>query len=336
VHERLAKVRCYQLSHPAQATEAMNRLAQAFMCLTDPQAKRAYDGTLGLGPRPVTVAVADLPRPKPSRNKAALTDTSVGAQTQLDWSKIQAPPPVRGAAAPSNGSAQTESAQTASAAVPSTPSPATLSPATPVPANEPEAPVALSGTQAAPLAEPVDSVYEIALSSFEAKRGLGTARGLYERVFFLRQLHWAWQQAGKCLTRAKRPAMRPAELKGVVGCLHDIHELMDHFPKILGRPGQPGYRVVALARLGMTESMLQTLDSTQREALARDWVAGMVVLKAHRQFLRKELKRWRRQGRIGKAMRAVRAALNDHPILVCMGVAAVALLLAWWFVFLLS
>src|SRR5207249_1460504 len=43
VHERLARMRCYQCSHPGPATEAMNRLAQAFICLTDPEAKRAYD-----------------------------------------------------------------------------------------------------------------------------------------------------------------------------------------------------------------------------------------------------------------------------------------------------
>src|SRR5271157_3425368 len=49
VHERLARLRCYQLSHPEQATEAMNRLAQAFVCLTDPSAKKAYDAALGIG-----------------------------------------------------------------------------------------------------------------------------------------------------------------------------------------------------------------------------------------------------------------------------------------------
>src|SRR5438874_1811419 len=59
VHERLEKVRCYQLIHPEQVTEAMNRLAQAFVCLTDPAAKRAYDREL-LGhetavPEPMTV-----------------------------------------------------------------------------------------------------------------------------------------------------------------------------------------------------------------------------------------------------------------------------------------
>src|SRR5262249_24615293 len=152
-------------------------------------------------------------------------------------------------------------------------------------------------------------VYEIALSSFEAKRGLGTARGLYERVFYTRQLIWAWQQAGKYLNRPRRLVARAAELEDLTERFDDIKELMNHFPQILGRPGQPGYRVVAMARLAMTDTMLQTLDAPQRTALARDWLAGLVVLKTHRQFLRKELKRWRRQGCIGKAMRAVRAAL---------------------------
>src|SRR5437879_3639394 len=43
VHQRLDTVRRYQMMHPDQATEAMNLLAQAFVCLTDPAAKRVYD-----------------------------------------------------------------------------------------------------------------------------------------------------------------------------------------------------------------------------------------------------------------------------------------------------
>ena len=65
VHDRLAKLRCYQLSHPEQATEAMNRLAQAFMCLTDPKAKQAYDRTVcATGTKPHAVK-PDQPTPLP-------------------------------------------------------------------------------------------------------------------------------------------------------------------------------------------------------------------------------------------------------------------------------
>src|SRR5947209_5148051 len=43
VFERMQRVRQYQLIHPEPATEAMNRLAQALICLSDAQAKSAYD-----------------------------------------------------------------------------------------------------------------------------------------------------------------------------------------------------------------------------------------------------------------------------------------------------
>jgi DnaJ-class molecular chaperone len=46
VHERMRQLRTYQLSYPDQATEAMNRLAQAYGCLMDPAARQAYDESL--------------------------------------------------------------------------------------------------------------------------------------------------------------------------------------------------------------------------------------------------------------------------------------------------
>src|SRR5438270_10198750 len=49
---RMERLRKYQLAHPDAVTDAMNRLAQALVCLTDPAAKRAYDASLK--PRPVT------------------------------------------------------------------------------------------------------------------------------------------------------------------------------------------------------------------------------------------------------------------------------------------
>jgi hypothetical protein len=44
--ERMEKLRRYQLRHPDQVTDAMNRLAQALVCLTDPAMKQAYDAQL--------------------------------------------------------------------------------------------------------------------------------------------------------------------------------------------------------------------------------------------------------------------------------------------------
>lgn len=50
VQERMEKLRRYQLTHAEHVTEAMNRLAQAFVCLTDPVAKKAYDAKLSPQP----------------------------------------------------------------------------------------------------------------------------------------------------------------------------------------------------------------------------------------------------------------------------------------------
>ncbi len=67
VHERLEAVRHYQMAHPEQATEAMNRLAQAYVCLTDASSKRAYDAVLFGTAAPVAVAVAEAPAAQAER-----------------------------------------------------------------------------------------------------------------------------------------------------------------------------------------------------------------------------------------------------------------------------
>ncbi|HEX4590871.1 MAG TPA: hypothetical protein VH120_13125 [Gemmataceae bacterium] len=57
VLDRMDRLRRYQLAEPDAVTDAMNRLAQALVCLTDPAAKAAYDASLR--PRPAPVPAAD-------------------------------------------------------------------------------------------------------------------------------------------------------------------------------------------------------------------------------------------------------------------------------------
>ncbi|MFO0844154.1 MAG: hypothetical protein U0797_17425 [Gemmataceae bacterium] len=66
VHQRLDIVRRYQVMHPEPATEAMNRLAQAFVCLTEPPQKTAYDAQLlGAKPKPAPPPLPAPPAPPP-------------------------------------------------------------------------------------------------------------------------------------------------------------------------------------------------------------------------------------------------------------------------------
>ena len=61
VLERMEMLRHHQLIQPDAVTEGMNLLAQAMNCLLDPDARRAYDRTLGLPARPT-------PTPPPQKN----------------------------------------------------------------------------------------------------------------------------------------------------------------------------------------------------------------------------------------------------------------------------
>jgi hypothetical protein len=63
---RMERLRKYQLAHPEAVTDAMNRLAQALVCLSDPVAKRAYDAALR--PKAITSSFQEIygePEPGP-------------------------------------------------------------------------------------------------------------------------------------------------------------------------------------------------------------------------------------------------------------------------------
>jgi len=299
VQERLAKLRCYQLSHPEQATEAMNRLAQAFLCLSDPSAKEAYDQATGIN------GVGEAHRQ--DSVSGTLDDTAVGPKTQVDWQA--APPPVRA------------------------PEPvATSSVASVLPQEQSPLPQSTQSTPSPlPVSLPADAVYEAAYVSADARRGLGTINGLLERVNHTRQLLWAWEQAGKVLNKPKRRLTATANQSELTRRMEELTELLVDYPRILGQPGQPGYRVMAMARLEMTAELFNMLDPAQRDALAADWRAGRVMLLNHRRFLRQELRSLRRQNWLSRSIRAMRAALNDHPGWVLLGVGLAALAIALFY-----
>ncbi len=271
VHERLMLVRRYQLTHPEPATEAMNRLAQAFVCLSDRAAKRAYDDAL-LGNAPAggavaTAEAAPVPAPEPAADFVAATAPS--AQTL------------------------------------------------------PEAPSAPAPASAPPHAA-------TAREERLARRGLGTKRALYHRVAQTRRLIRAWEEAGEFLGQPDRRVGRPAEATELIRRLAAVRDLLRDFPRLLGEAGQPGYLVVALARQPAVVPMFQTLLPSQREALARDWRNAQRTLTAHRQFLREELRGLRRKSTWGRAVRAARAFLNEHPAALLLLLALLALNIAVW------
>jgi hypothetical protein len=292
VHERLDAVRHYQMMHPEQATEAMNRLAQAYVCLTEPGSKRAYDAQLfgTAAPAGAPVALAEAPEPASATPDplAWLFGPAVLPRDPL-----------------------------------TTPAPASrLSPPQPLqPKPAPAAPEPV---------EPVDPVIAAAQQSPRARRGLGTKRALYGRVVSTRKLLRLWEQLGQYMESAKRRLSRSADGPELVRLLGEMQSHLRHFPRLMGAAGQPGYLVVMLTQQDDLVRSFQGLNSGQREALSRDWSAGRKLLAAHIDYLRQEIRVLRKLTAKQRLLRAVRAVVADQPATFFLLVLLVALNIAVW------
>jgi hypothetical protein len=354
VHIRLELVRRYQLTHAEQATEAMNLLARAFVCLTDPAAKKAYDADLlgASAASPEGEACEDEPEAPlelvaPTPAPVSESASPSAPRTPADWPAPHVPqrPPAlteipvpvpRGAPAartleglaprPVPTTAAADSSPAVSLPVPDKPAP--RPPAVTIP--EASRPAAAAAPPSQGGQDRADHAAEIASSSPAARRGLGTKRALYRRLARTRELARAWEQAGKYLAWPKRRLTRPAEAAELVDVLTTIRTQLRGFPRLLGEAGQPGYLIVALARQQGIVPTFQTLLASQREAYARDWWAGRTLLASHREFLRQELRSLRRRSLLGRYARAVRVFIAEQPGGLLVLLALLALNVAIW------
>jgi WD40 repeat protein len=312
VHDRLEVVRRYQLLHPDHVTEAMNRLAQAFVCLTDPQAKEEYDAKLlqkQTGESAVEEAIAEAPAVNPadplawlySREAQAASVTRAVTQLDVPAAQFTGPP---------------EDAET-------------RGPDSAPPVRRPVVlPPSGDGRETTAQRDQHDSILEAASSSAPARRGLGTKRALYHRIARTRQLLRIWYEVGQFLGHPGRRLAKPVEATDLIHGLITLRTELKSFPPLLGQAGQPGYLVIALARQQVIVPTFQTLLPSQREALARDWRAGLKLLDAHLQFLRQELRLTRRRGLLGRVTRGLSSLLRSHLGLLLMLAMALATVIA--------
>ena len=306
VHERFLWLRSQQLNSPDQVTEAMNLLARAFTCLTDPEAKKSYDAQLFAAR---TSGVAS--------RLVGTTPPNSFAKTIGSW--------VAGWTLGANGQV-------------GRPIELIVGSGIAIPETAPETGEISEGeghqqplTPAIPLKPPADAILETARSS-SARRGLVTKRALYYRIGRTRQLLAAWERAGKYLNHPARRLARSTEAAELTRQLGAIRRHLENFPPLLGEAGQPGFYVVTLANQPkpMIVPTFRMLLPTQRETLARDCRDGFKLLTAHRQFLRQELRSLRKITRWGRLMRTLDAFFTEHPGWFLLAVAMVAMILAIW------
>jgi hypothetical protein len=290
VQQRLESVRRYQMKHPEQATEAMNRLAQAYVCLTEPASKRAYDAAL-LGGAEAAVAVAEsAPAFTPAPDALAWL---FGPALTRSRSPSSTPPPL-----------------------------ARLNSLTPP--EQPEKP------KPSEPAELIDPVIAAAQQSAPARCGLGTKRALYKRVLATRHFLSVWNELGKYLESPTRRVSRSADGPELDRLFQEMDQLRRRFPRLIGAAGQPGYLVVVFSEQEDAAKGIRALDVGQREALSRDWSAGRKLLTAHRDFLRQEIVAMRKLCFKDRIARAATAFFTDQPAATFIVLLVLALAFAAW------
>lgn len=319
--QRLDSVRRYQMMHPEPATEAMNRLAQALVCLTEPAAKKKYDEAL-TGSSATAVAASAL-----SRAETAIHPLSDTGTLLRSISPPFAPGDVNGS--------KSHGASVRSSATPP-PLPRLPPPLPPLPASvgavasnvpRPTAPPAPAKAKPAPPAEKVDPILEAARSG-KARRGLGTRRALVERRLHTRRLLHAWENLEPYLNLARR-RLSKTTAEELDQLLADFEPLLRRFPPPLGQAGQPGFLVLSLVQQELLETF-QELNPGQREALYQDWEAGRKLLLAHRDFLAQESETLRRLTLGSRLARFLRYLAIDNPGMVLLLLGLVALNVAIW------
>jgi hypothetical protein len=345
VHSRLDAVRGYQMMHPEPATEAMNRLAQAFVCLTEPAAKKAYDQAL-LGERfPPPPVRMPAPSPQPQAGIPAMSSAAPAAVATLE---AMGPRPIPAASLPRdplvwlytpgmNGPGG-QTPPPPPVRLPTAPPLVVDAPAPPVERNTPPPPTVERTTPpppplpAAPPPPPIDTVVQSAQSSPRVQRGLATRRALYNRIARTRGLLHLWHRIGKHLLDADK-RLSKQEASELYKLVNELEDTLGDFP-LLGEAGQPGYLILNLTQLDKARA-LQGLSTSQRESLQRDWKSSLRFLEAHRDYLRRQLRAHRKRGLVERAIRAARAYINEQPLaaallLLALAAVSVAVWKSFW------
>jgi hypothetical protein len=294
------RLRHHQLNHPEEVTEAMNRLARAFACLTQVEARRAYDRSLEdatatggpLAESNIAEAIDPLAWLFGPWKQLALYQSAeqekAGAVRQADW--VREPPPPRRSKMEAVSAAETSPA--------ASPAPTTLQ------------------SDSAP-------------SSPAARRGLATRAGLYRRALGTRRLLHVWDRIGRYLNHPEWRLKRSREAAELIRDLHKIGRMLEAFPPLLGQAGQAGFWVAALARQEMIVPIFRSFGPREREALARDWRDGRTVLTAHRHYLIEELMVWRRASSWARLKRFAAMTAEEHPLVWIVALLLVAVLLTY-------
>ena len=304
VLKRMDLLRQHQLRHPDLVTEGMNRLAQALICLSDPNARSAYDAeritkAIPVGsqpPPPIPPATfpenePQSPSPKvkaPGRVKDSLKKRSPikGDRTQVVEQMYEAelePPPMM----PNDGVRVVKWVAEVGSASQELPYEVV-----------PESELIAAGDM--PVAE------------LRTETITPSPRWVYARLAVLRRTVRQWQDLKTSLGNPDEFLDSPARVILFLEALAALRPILPAVHGIVGPVGTVGGSVVAIVNQTFPLHTVRNLLPDQRQSVALDWKRGLAALKKEYDRLRTETQAQRsRPGRVRK--RAMTRCLMRLP-----------------------
>jgi hypothetical protein len=303
VLERLELLRRYQLPHPDEATEGMNLLARALDTLTDPDARREYDRSIGL--RPKTKVEAP---PLPADDDLNTLFPGI----PLLPAEPDGPAPVEEPIFPDE--------------IHLLP----LADEEPDVDDEPEIfdePTVEAIPEAILLPVP-PAVAKLEEEHARPARPKSPRRAIYAELARVRKVLRVWERARPYLTDTDRTFTRRTDALALMGCLAELRPLLHTVSDLIAAPRRPGNLVAALARQRLQFDTFRSLLPDQRDALARDFRAAHYRLAGYYDDLRDEVRRLTEKDWTRTVLNPLLRYLADRPEWLLLPVALSALAIA--------
>jgi hypothetical protein len=306
VLERLEFLRRYQLPYPEEATDGMNLLARALDTLTDPEAKRAYDLSIGIkrvdrelppsaddGLNSLFPGVPLLPTA--AREPPAEIDEELAPPEAIVLPEMEDEPDIDDDPEFVDG------------------------------AEPPDLPAAILTPVLPPLALLAERDHR---DERRSKRPMSPRREIYADLARVRKVLRIFERTRPYLTDPDRTFARRSDAVALMGCLAELRPLLPTVSDLIAAGHRPGSTVATLARQRLMYETFRTLLPSQREALAKDFRAAHYRLAGFYDDLRDDIRRLNEKDWMRSVGRPTLKYIADHPEWMLLPIALLALAIA--------
>lgn len=302
---RMERLRKYQITNPDAVSEGMNLLAKALDTLSDPNARRAYQSSLGIENQPEPKLLDSTPNllPLDEPSQAEDDNSLILEPIFLDELEEEVEP-------------EDDEFSRVILLPEFEPPPPPVTPPTPTPPPKKKAP---------PVPPPVPSKPEPEAPLEPAKKNT-SGRVLYQQRAKVRQCLEAWEEARPFIAEASRSFQKRGDqlrlneiIEGLKKCLPALYDLF---------PDAQSSLTVALIKRPDALEVIRSLLPTQREALAKSFRSIHYDLSDFAITLRKKVQKRHVRNQFRRYVLPVAKKLWKYPEIAMIPLALVSLLIA--------